>query len=122
MVPLQTSWHTVKKLLPSSATPRCSGCWILRPFPLGLHLQPLIPLFHQHILGAGAQSRTSSFSFDKLGTGKVVRTWLATGPALKVVYFTNQQMNRLGRGYRDQQDKQNPLTAIALSFYNSYFS
>ena len=30
--------------------------------------------------------------------------------------------NRLGRGYRDQQDKQNPLTAIALSFYNSYFS
>ena len=30
--------------------------------------------------------------------------------------------NRLGRGYRDQQDEQNPLKAIALSFYNSYSS
>ena len=30
--------------------------------------------------------------------------------------------NRLGLGYRDQQDKQNPLTAMSLSFYNSYFS
>ena len=40
---------------------------------------------------------------------------------LAVIVHIKNRMQR-GRGCRDQLDEQNPLTAIAVSFYNSYFS
>ena len=51
----------------------------------------------------------------------MVRTWFAKGHHFEAVLDCEPSKNRLGRGYSDQQDEQNPLTAIALKFLQFIF-